>query len=92
MPKKATKKEGGEKEIGKVTHFFDKIGVAVVELKDKLKVGDKIKIKGAKTDFEQSIESMQIEHANAKEAKKGDAIGLKVADKVRPNDKVYLLE
>ena len=91
MPKKATKNKGGEKEIGKVTHFFDKISVAVVELKGKLKVGDKIKIKGAKTDFEQSIDSMQIEHANVKEAKKGDAIGLKVADKVRPNDKVYLL-
>ncbi|MBI2124493.1 translation elongation factor-like protein [Candidatus Pacearchaeota archaeon] len=77
--------------MGKVTHFFDQISVAVVELAGKLKVGDKIRVKGATTDFEQKIESMQIEHEKVSEAGKGDAIGLKVAGRVRPNDSVYIL-
>lgn len=80
-----------EKEIGRVAHFFDKIGVAVIELnKSGVSVGDTIHIKGATTDFNQEIDSMQIEHKPVKEAKKGDAIGLKVMDRVRPNDLVYL--
>lgn len=81
-----------EKEIGIVKHFFDKIGVCVVELSSGLKLGDKISIKGATTDFEQEIESMQVEHKEVEKAKKGDAIGLKVKEKVRLNDKVYLVE
>ncbi len=85
---------GGElgREVGKITHYFDKIGVAVVELTDSLKAGDKIRIKGNTTDFEQEIESMQIEHEEVEEAGKGQAIGLKVKDKVRNNDKVYVVE
>ncbi|MEM3405464.1 MAG: translation elongation factor-like protein [Candidatus Pacearchaeota archaeon] len=79
------------KEIGKVTHFFDKISVAVVELTDSLEVGDKIKIKGTTTDFEQEVKEMQIEHQKIEKAKAGDLIGLKVEEKVRVNDKVYLL-
>jgi len=89
MPR--TKKSGEGKEVGKITHFFDKIGVAVVEITGKLKVGDKIKIKGSTTDFEQNVDSMQIEHEEVKEAKKGDAIGMKVADRVREHDKVFVL-
>lgn len=80
------------KEIGKVTHFFDKISVAVVELTDSLEVGDKIRIKGTTTDFEQEVKEMQIEHQKIEKAKAGDLIGLKVEEKVRVNDKVYLLE
>ena len=80
------------REVGKITHYFDKIGVAVVELTDSLKVGDKIRVKGATTDFEQEVESMQIEHEEVKEAEKGQAIGLKVKEKVRVNDKVYVVE
>ena len=78
------------KEIGKITHFFDKIGVAVVELAGGLKAGDKIRVKGQTTDFKQSVKSMQVEHEKVERAKKGQAIGLKVKDKVRVNDKVYL--
>jgi len=81
-----------KKEIGKITHFFDKIGVAVIELTDNLKVGDIINIKGATSDFKQLIDSMQVEHKSVKTAKKGDAIGLKVKEKVRPNDRVFLGE
>jgi translation initiation factor IF-2 len=76
-------------EIGKITHFFSKIGVAVIELKKPLKVGDTIAIKGPTTDFEQEVDSMQIEHENVKEAKAGQSIGLKVAERVRETDAVY---
>jgi len=83
--------EENAKEIGTITHFFDKISVAVVELTDKIKVGDKIRIKGNTTDFEQTVGEMQIEHEKVKEAHAGDAIGLKVKDRVRIHDKVYLI-
>ena len=76
-------------EIGKIAHFFSKINVAVVELTDTLSVGDRIRIQGPTTDFEQTVDSMQIEHANVKTAKKGESIGLKVKDKVREKDAVY---
>lgn len=88
--KKEEKKEG--KAVGKIAHYFDQINVAVVEISGKLKVGDKIRIKGTTTDFEQKVDSMQIEHEQVKEAKKGDAVGMKVADRVRPNDLVYMAE
>lgn len=78
-----------EVEIGKITHYFSKIKVAVVELKDTLKVGDKIHIKGNTTDFVQEVESMQINHKDIKEANPGDDVGLKVKDKVRDGDKVF---
>ncbi|MEM3113324.1 MAG: translation elongation factor-like protein [Candidatus Pacearchaeota archaeon] len=80
-----------DKEIGKVTHYFDKANVAVIELIAGLKVGDRIHIKGATTDFEQEVESMQVEHKNITSAKKGEAVGLKVEERVRPNDRVYLV-
>lgn len=80
-----------EKLIGKITHYFGKIEVAIVELSDVLKVGDKIHIKGHSTDFEQDVSSIQIEHENVEEAKKGDVIGIKVDEKVREGDEVYLV-
>jgi putative protease len=78
-----------EKPVGKITHYFTKIGVGVIELTDSVKVGDRIRIKGSTTDFEQEIESMQIEHKNIEEAKAGQSIGLKVKDRVRAGDKVF---
>jgi len=80
-----------EKLIGKITHYFDKISVAIVELSGVLKVGDRVHIKGNSTDFEQDISSIQIEHEDMKKAKKGDAIGVKVDEKVREGDEVYLI-
>ncbi len=78
-----------EKLIGKVTHYFTNIGVAVVEITGgELKVGDKIHIKGATSDFEQNIDSMQIEHESIETAKKGQAIGLKVEQQAREGDEV----
>ena len=78
-----------KKPVGEITHFFGHISVAVVKLSGKLKEGDKILIEGATTNFEQEAKSMQIEHKEVKEAKKGDSIGLKVKDRVREGDKVY---
>jgi len=79
-----------EKFIGEVTHYFTNIGVAVVEIKEgELKTGDKIHIKGATSDFEQKVESMQIEHENVEKAKKGQMIGLKVEQQAREGDQVY---
>ncbi len=79
-----------EKLIGKITHYFTNIGVGVIEVTEgELKVGDKIHIKGATSDFEQTVDSMQIEHENVEVAKKGDAIGLKVEQQVREGDEVY---
>jgi len=76
-------------EVGRITHFYPKISVAIVELKARLSIGDKILIKGATTNFEQTVESMQIEHKNIESAEAGQIIGLKVKDRVRENDKVY---
>ena len=76
-------------EIGRITHFFTKISVAVIELIAPLAVGDTIMIKGPTTDFEQVVESMQIEHNNVQRAEAGQSIGLKVAQRVRENDMVY---
>ena len=76
-------------EVGHVTHFFSKISVAVIELKAPLAVGDTILIKGPTTDFEQIVESMQIEHKNVQRAEAGQSIGLKVAQRVREKDTVY---
>jgi translation elongation factor EF-1alpha len=78
-----------EKEIGKITHYFGHINVGIIELGDSLKVGETIHVKGHSSDFTQAIESMQIEHAEVAEAKAGDSIGIKVSQKVHPQDKVY---
>jgi len=76
-------------EVGHIAHFFSKIGVAVVELTGPLAVGDTIVVKGPTTDFEQTVDSMQIEHNNVQRAEAGQSIGLKVADRVREKDLVY---
>jgi translation elongation factor EF-1alpha len=82
--------EKKEELIGKITHYFGKIEVGIVEItKGSLSVGDTIHIKGVATDFEQNIDSMQIEHEQIDKAKKGDVIGLKVKDKVKEEDEVY---
>ncbi|MEM3411944.1 MAG: translation elongation factor-like protein [archaeon] len=80
-----------KKLIGKVTHFFPKISVAVVELSGDLKQGDKIAFEGS-TSFEQVVDSMQIERKNVVEAKAGQSIGLKVNQKVKEKDLVYKIE
>ena len=77
------------REVGVVAHYYSKIGVAIIEITAPLKVGDKIKIRGTTTDFEQTINSMEIEHRKVEQAKPGDAVGLEVDSRVRENDIVY---
>jgi hypothetical protein len=76
-------------EIGHITHFFPKISVAVVELSEPLAVGERILVKGPSTDFEQVVESMQIEHKNIPRAEAGQSVGLKTVEHVREKDVVY---
>jgi hypothetical protein len=76
-------------EVGRITHFFSKINVAVVELTAPLVVGDRILVKGPSTDFEQAVDSMQIEHKNIQRAEAGQSIGLKLAQQVKEKDAVY---
>jgi len=82
--------EAGDKQlVGKVSHYFTNISVAVVDLDAPLNVGDLIKIEGATTDLLQTVESMQIEHKQVAAAKKGDSVGMRVKDRVRGGDNVY---
>ena len=79
-----------EKPIGKVTHYFSNIEVAVIVLSAPLKVKDKIRIVGGEaTDFEQEVKSMQVDHKEVKTAKKGVTVGMKVLEQVRDGYKVY---
>ncbi len=78
-----------EIEVGRVNDFFAKPVVAGIALTGTLKVGDSIHIKGHTTDLEFAVESMQIDNMNVTEGKAGDAIGIKVPDRVRPGDHVY---
>ena len=78
-----------EKEIGKITHYYGKVSVGIIELKEPLKLGDTIRVKGTHDDFTQKVDSMQIEHASIAEAKRGDEIGVKLIQTVHSNDKVY---
>lgn len=75
--------------IGKVTHYFPKIGVAVIMLEDNLSNGDEIHIKGTHADFRQTVASMQVEHQTITTAAKGQDIGMKVAQYVHAGDVVY---
>ena len=76
-------------QIGHITHFFPKISVAIVELTAALAVGDQILVKGPTTDFEQAVDSMQIEHQNVPRAESGQSVGLKTAQHVKERDVVY---
>jgi putative protease len=78
-----------EEEIGMVTDFFARPVVAGIQLAAKLKVGDKIHIKGHSTDMELVVDSMQIDRLEVPEAKPGDSIGVKVPDRVRKGDHVF---
>lgn len=76
--------------IGKVSHYYDKIGVAIVDLeKGTLKVGDQIKFQHGEDEFTQAIDSLQIEHQAVEEVKAGDAFGLKVDKPTKPGTLVY---
>lgn len=75
--------------IGKVTHFFDHLCVAVLALEQPIQVGDTVHFLGHSTDFKQKVESLQIEHKAVTSANPGEEVAMKVAQRVRPNDAVF---
>lgn len=78
-----------DKKVGKIAHYYGKIGVAIVDLSSALSLGNKIKVSGKSDEFTQTVESMELEHKKIKRARKGQSIGLKVDQKVREEDVVY---
>ena len=78
-----------ERRIGKVAHYFSRIGVAVLELEDGLKVGDTVHITGNRTDFIQQVLSMEIEHQKMQAVGVGADVALKVDERVREGDAIY---
>jgi putative protease len=82
-----------EEEIGHITHYFPKIGVAVIEVTaGSLKVGETIHIKGHTSDFSQAVESLQQENLPVPEVKKGVSAGMKVKEHVREGDRIYRIK
>jgi translation initiation factor IF-2 len=79
-----------EIEIGKITHYFSKAGVAAIQVtQDMLRVGDTIHVKGHTSDFTQKIESMQLDNASVAEVAPGQSVGIRVKDHAREHDLVY---
>jgi hypothetical protein len=76
-------------EVGVVKHFFSKISVAIVDLTAPLSVGDRILVKGPSTDFEMTVDSLQVEHKDIQRAEAGQSVGLKTAHQTKENDVVY---
>ncbi len=76
-------------QVGEVKHFFSKINVAVVDLTAPLSVGDRILVKGPSTDFEMTVDSMQVEHKAIEKAESGQSIGLKMTQQAKVRDMIY---
>lgn len=81
-----------DKETGVVTHWYDKIGVAVVKLKDTLKMGDKIKVKHGEVEFDDTILSMQVDHKDVPFGKKSDEVAMKLSGKAKEGSKIFKIE
>jgi len=81
-----------DEEVGRVDRYFRKVGVAALELTGDLSIGDRIRFSGATTDFEMDVDSMQIDLNPVESAGSGDDVGIKVPERVRPNDKVLRLD
>lgn len=77
---------------GEVTHFFNNISVAALDLVREIELGDSLHFLGSHTDFRQTVESMQIEHEDVETASPGQEVAIKVKQRVRPGDSVYLLQ
>jgi len=75
--------------IGEVTHFYNKIGVAVLALTDVIRVGDTVHLLGHATDFKQEVTSLQVEHQSVGEAGPGQEVAMRVTQRVHPRDKVF---
>jgi putative protease len=86
---KKKKPKSKETPLGVVSNYFDHVGVAAIKLKTSLKKGDIIRVVGGNVDFEQKVESMQIQHKAVSEAKKGDEVGIKLNEKIRKDYKIF---
>ena len=79
-----------EKKIGVISHYFGHVGVGIIKIEaEGLKVGDTLRFKGHTSDFQQTVESMQLEHKDIQEGKVGDQVGVKVNEHVREHDEVF---
>ena len=76
--------------VGKITHIYSKIGVAIVKFSKPVVVGQMVRFKGNSTDFIQQIESMQYDHEQIKKAAKGQEVGIKVNEKIHEGDQIFL--
>ena len=83
---------GNSDKVGTITHFYSKIGVGIIKLNKELKKGVNINIKGNKTDFKQTVEEIQFDHEDIESGKKGQEIGVKLNEKVREGDEVFLIK
>lgn len=81
-----------EKEIGKVTHWYDHISVAVLKLEGPLQVGDHIKVKKGDAEFDETISSLQIDHKDVPKAGPGDEVAIKLSQKTKPGAVLYLVK
>ena len=81
-----------KKEVGKVTHWYGKIGVAVIKLSGTLKVGDSVKIEHGEAEFDDTISSMQIDHKTVESGKKGEEVAVKLTQKAREGSSIYIEE
>ncbi|TAL49498.1 hypothetical protein EPN83_00560 [Patescibacteria group bacterium] len=80
------------KPIGEVVHWYDKIGVAVIKLAGALKVGDKIKVRRGETEFEDSVDSMQLNHQAIESGKKGQEVAVKLSQQAKEGAAIYAAE
>lgn len=80
------------KPLGKVIHYYDKAGVAIVELEDELKVGDRIRVERGENTFDQEVTSLQKEYQSIEKGVKGDSVGVKLDQKAKEGARVLLLE
>ena len=78
--------------VGTVTHFFDHLSVAVLQLSQPISVGDTLHFLGHAKDFKQAVGSLQIEHRSVTQGKPGEDVAVKVAQRVHPNDAVFKVE
>ncbi len=77
-------------QIGKITHYYSKLGVGIIKLNKELKVGDTIQIKGHTSDFKQKVNEIQFDHKNIEKGKQGQEVGVKLNEKIRDGDLVFI--
>ena len=85
--------EKRHKKVGKAIHYYQKIGVAIIELSGELSTGDEILfVRGGEEIFSQKVESMQIEHKNVSSGEKGDEVGIKIKKAIKAETDVFKIE